>query len=91
MPQGVALDHIAIVLTRPRYPENIGAAARAMCNMGIRRLVVVSPEDYDLQRIYRLATHAARDLVDEIVLFDDLKRALAGYHFVVGTTARLGG
>jgi tRNA/rRNA methyltransferase len=91
MTHGVLCDHIAIVLQRPRYAENIGSAARAMCNMGIRRLVVVSPENYDLQRIYRLATHAAREVVEGIALFDDLKKALADYHYVVGTTARLGG
>jgi tRNA/rRNA methyltransferase len=91
MTAGVRLDNIAIVLQRPRYPENIGSAARAMRNMGIRKLAVVSPEDYDLERVYRLATHAARDVVDEITRHDDLKEALADYGFVVGTTARLGG
>jgi tRNA/rRNA methyltransferase len=91
MPLGVRLDNLAIVLQRTRYPENIGSAARAMRNMGIRRLVVVSPEDYDLQRIHRLATHAARGVVDGIARFDDLKSALADYRYVVGTTARLGG
>jgi tRNA/rRNA methyltransferase len=91
MNQGVACDHVAVVLMRPRYPENIGSAARAMCNMGLHRLVVVSPEDYNLQRVYRLATHAAREVVDQITRFDDLKTALADYQFVVGTTARLGG
>ena len=46
----VNLDHVAIVLQKPRYPENIGAAARAACNMGISRLIVVSPENYQIQR-----------------------------------------
>jgi tRNA/rRNA methyltransferase len=91
MTLGVKLDHIAIVLVRPRYSENIGSAARAMRNMGIRRLLVVSPERYDLQRVYRLATHAARDVVDTIALCTDLKTALADFNYVVGTTARLGG
>jgi tRNA/rRNA methyltransferase len=91
MTAGVRLDNIAIVLQRPRYPENIGSAARAMRNMGICKLAVVSPEDYDLERVYRLATHAARDVVDDIALYTDLKTALADYHYVVGTTARLGG
>ncbi|MDJ0782221.1 MAG: RNA methyltransferase [Desulfosarcinaceae bacterium] len=91
MTLGVCLDHIAIVLQRPRYPENIGSAARAMRNMGMRRLVVVAPEDDDLQRIYRLATHAARDVVDAMVRCDNLKAALGDFQYVVGTTARLGG
>ncbi len=84
-------DHIGIVLVKPRYPENIGAAARAASNMGIDRLVVVDPQNYDLDRIRTLATHAARDVVEKISLYDDLQSALAAYNYVVGTTARLGG
>ena len=45
MSERVNLDNISIVMVRPRYPENIGAAARAMCNMGIKKLVVVAPEN----------------------------------------------
>lgn len=37
------LDHIRIVLSRTSHPANIGAAARAMKTMGLRRLVLVSP------------------------------------------------
>ena len=44
----VKLKNIAIVLHRPSYPENIGAAARAACNMGISQLIVVDPRDCDL-------------------------------------------
>ena len=51
MREGVDLDHISIVLNRPRYPENIGAAARAMRNMGVKNLVVVAPQNCDLTRI----------------------------------------
>lgn len=84
-------DNITIVMARPRFPENIGSAARAMLNMGIRNLVVVSPENYDLEKIRKLATHFASDVVDGIVIFESLKEALASYNYVVGTTARLGG
>ena len=85
------IKNITIVLNKPRYPENIGAAARAACNMGIEKLAVVKPENYDVERIMRLATHAASAVAGDITRFDDLKTALAPYHYVVGTTARLGG
>ena len=62
----VRLENVALVLHRPRYPENIGAAARAACNMGIGRLSVVAPENRDLTRILTLATHAASELVENI-------------------------
>jgi tRNA/rRNA methyltransferase len=87
----VNLANIVIVLCRPRYPENIGSAARAMRNMGIRRLVVVQPEFYDRARILKLATHVAADVVAHLELFDELQPALASCNYVVGTTARLGG
>jgi tRNA/rRNA methyltransferase len=85
------LNHISIVLHKPRYPENIGAAARAAYNMGIGQLAVVAPRNFDLERILKLSTHAAADVVRQIKPFDDLQTALKPYSYVVGTTARLGG
>ena len=91
MTQKIRLNHIAIVLNRPRYPENIGSVARAACNMGIHRLAVVNPENFNLERVSTLATHAAAEVVANIALFRDLPSALSDFHYVVGTTARLGG
>ena len=91
METGVRLAHVAIVLNRPRFPENIGSAARAACNMGIGRLIVVAPENDDRERIARMATHAAGRVVEEMLRYDHLQPALAPFNWVVGTTARLGG
>ena len=90
MTNSVTRENVAIVLQRPRYPENIGSAARAMCNMGFSRLIVVNPGIWDEERIRRLATHAAGNVVDAIQRVDDLAEALASFGHVVGTTARLG-
>jgi tRNA/rRNA methyltransferase len=87
---GVNLDHIAIVLVEPQIPENIGAVARAMNNMGIRRLLLVKPERCDLTRILRMATGTSIDIVEEMEVFEELNKALASFHYVVGTTARSG-
>ena len=84
-------DNVSIVLHRPRYPENIGAAARAMRNMGISQLIVVQPENPDMNKIMRLATHAASEIIDNMRIFDSLSEALALFQYIVGTTARLGG
>ena len=91
MPDKINLQNIAIVLQGTRYPENIGAAARAMLNMGIERLILVDPQNYDLARINKMATHAASVVVERLEVYDTLKEALAGFNYVVGTTARLGG
>lgn len=91
MRAGIKPDNLSIVMVRPRYSENIGSASRAMCNMGIKHLIVVSPENYDIEKVRKLATHAASDVVDRIEIFENLKSALSPFNYVVGTTARLGG
>ena len=87
----IRLNHVTVVLNKPRYPENIGAAARAACNMGIQHLVVVNPENFQLDRVLTLATHAASGLVARMERHNDLSQALHSFNYVVGTTARLGG
>jgi len=87
----VSLANIAIVLVQPNISENIGAAARAMCNMGLRRLIVVDPPRCDLTRVCKMATQAALDVVEEMEVFSGLDEALRGFSYVVGTTARMGG
>ena len=88
---GVRLARVAIVLFRPRLPENIGAVARAACNMGLSRLLAVQPEDLDFERMAMMATGPAVRLLEEMAVYDDLAQALAPFQYVVGTTARLGG
>jgi tRNA/rRNA methyltransferase len=87
----VRLENLTVVLHRPKLPENIGAAARAACNMGISRLVVVQPQALDEKRVRMMATPAAAHLVEAIKVADDLAQALAPFQYVVGTTARRGG
>ncbi len=82
---------MTVVLVGTRYPENIGAAARAMRNMGIGKLVLVDPHNPDPARINKMATHAALSVIERMKVYDDLKTALANINYVVGTTARLGG
>ena len=91
MPQAGDLSRFSVVLKQPRYPENIGSAARAMCNMGMSRLIVVDPLNCDLTRVLRLATHVAFDVVENMTVHQSLKAALEPFNYVVGTTARLGG
>ena len=91
MPTTVNLKNFSIILSRPRYPENIGAAARAMRNMGFEQLIVVDPQNCDMSRILKMATHAAGEVVEKMQIYEDLKTALANLNYIVGTTARLGG
>ena len=87
----INLDNVTIILHKPRYSENIGAAARAILNMGIRDLVVVAPHNFEKSKALKLATHAAAGIIDGLKIYDRLNDALAPFEYVVGTTARLGG
>ena len=90
-PKKINLSNISIVLVGTRYPENIGAAARAMRNMGINKLILVDPQNPDPAKINKMATHAALEVVDHMTVYSTLREALDDYNYIVGTTARLGG
>ena len=90
-PGGVCLEKVAVVLYRPQLPENIGAVARAACNMGLSRLMVVQPENLDPQRLAKMATPAAAHILTQMAVYDDLAQALGSFQYIVGTTSRLGG
>ncbi len=83
------LEKIAIVLVEPREPGNIGAAARAMANMGLSRLVLVRPPEHRVPEAFRMAL-AARPILESAEVVDDLGQALAGFGLVAGTTRRPG-
>jgi tRNA/rRNA methyltransferase len=84
------LDNLTIVLKGPKFPGNVGSAARCAMNMGISKLIVVGNRDLDDEAVRQMATHVAKDIVKGIRHFDTLDEALAGFTWIVGTTARQG-
>jgi tRNA/rRNA methyltransferase len=86
----VNLDNVTIVLKGPKFPGNVGSAARCANNMGIGKLIVVGNRDLDDEAVRQMATHESKEIVDGIRHFDTLDEALAGFEWVVGTTARQG-
>jgi len=81
------LDNVVVVLDHPQNVVNIAGVIRAMKNMGLRRLRLVDPDDFDSWRIEGIA-HRSEDVVENARTFDTLQEALADVHYVVGTTAR---
>ncbi|WP_432816886.1 RNA methyltransferase [Sulfitobacter sp. JB4-11] len=78
----------AFVLVRPQMGENIGAAARAMWNFALDRMVLVAPRDgWPNPSAVAMASGAGR-LLDEARLAADLPEALGDADFVFATTAR---
>lgn len=84
------LDTISIVLVNPSHPGNIGAAARAMKTMGLKRLCLVAPNDFPCGTATALAS-GADDVLEQARVVDSLEEALAECQFVVGTSARVRG
>jgi len=78
----------AIVLVRPQLGENIGFAARAMGNFGLRDLRLVSPRDGWPNDKARAAAAVADVIVDEAKVYDTVEAALQDLNFVLATTAR---
>ena len=74
-----------VVLVRPRNPLNIGAAARAMANFGIKDLVVVQPYG-PVWRETRSAV-GAEEVVRNARAVESLAEALGDATLVVGTTS----
>ena len=90
MAAGVLLENVSVVLNRPKYPGNIGSVARCAKNMGIESILVVSDVDFDEEKIRQMSTHLAADVVDQIHYKKDLRETLAGFQYIVATTARVG-
>lgn len=83
------LDHVRIVLVRPRGAANVGAAARAMKNSGLGDLVLVAPRTGPASLARVMAVHAA-DVLERSRTVDTLAEAVSDCALVVGTTARTG-
>ncbi len=81
------LHNIRIVLVNTTHPGNIGAAARAMKNMGLRDLVVVAPHDFPSREASDRAA-GARDLLATVRVVDTFEEAIAGCGLVIGSSAR---
>jgi len=79
------LDRIHIVLVRARNPNNIGAAARAMHDFGLRHLRVVN--DYPVPFESARSAVDASQVLANAVACSCLAEAIAGCTLVVGTTA----
>ena len=85
------LDNLAVILFRPKFPENVGSAARACLNMGVQDLILVAPQNFDLDKARPLATAHARHILEGARIVETLAEAVEGFTAVYGTTARTGG
>ena len=81
------LDQISVILVNTSHPGNIGAAARAMKNMGLVNLVLVKPKEFPHAEATARAA-GADDVLGAAKIVRSLQEGIAECHFVVGTSAR---
>lgn len=81
------LSNIRIVLINTFHPGNIGAAARAMKNMGLSQLWLVDPQEYPHPEADSRAA-GAKDLLDNARVVSSLAQAIEDCQLVIGTSAR---
>jgi len=78
---------LRLVLLRPRFPENVGAVARAMKNFSLSQWALVDPQVEDWEGARRMAVQAG-ELLDAAVRAPSLEEAVADCVWVVGTSSR---
>lgn len=82
----LASEPPAIVLVRPKEEGNVGAAARAMANTGLSRLLLVEPAP-PIGATARAFAVGAAAILDRAERHGDLASALAPFRRVVATSS----
>ncbi|MFH1964119.1 MAG: RNA methyltransferase, partial [Acidobacteriota bacterium] len=83
------MENVSIVLVGTLYGGNIGSAARAMMNMGIKDLRLVRPEEILTEECRNMAVNAW-SLVESAPVYSSLGEAVSGSSMVIGTTCQRG-
>lgn len=81
-----------MVVVHPHYPENVGAAARAMKTMGITGLILVKPSRIAVpeHEMARKMAVKSLDVLDGAARCRKLEEALGGVSLSFATTSRRG-
>ncbi len=82
-------NNVCFILVEPTEPGNIGAAARAIKNMGFRRLEMVNPVPYLTDEAKSMACHA-KDVLEAASVYKTFRQAIGKKSLIAGTTRRLG-
>ena len=80
-------NKVRIVMVNTTEPGNIGAAARAMKNMMLSQLYLVSPSNYP-SAVATARASGADDVLSNAIVCSSLEDALIGVNLVIGASAR---
>lgn len=79
---------LSIILVRPQLGENIGLAARAMGNFGLKDLRIVQPRDPWPNPAALSASVGAHETIKKATIFSSLEESIKDLSWVFCTTAR---
>ena len=88
MPQNTSNPPPVIILVEPQLGENIGTAARAMANFGLKDLRLVAPRDKWPNEAAEKASANAINVIKNAQVFDNFTTAIADLNHLLATTAR---
>jgi tRNA/rRNA methyltransferase len=77
--------HLSFILVKPRNPQNIGAAARAMGNFGFEDLRLINPWDPTWQEAKSAV--GASPILKKAKVFNTIEEAAKDAHILIATTA----
>ena len=77
------LSNVVIVLNKPKDVVNIAGVIRVMMNMGLSRLRLVEPDEFDIRRIDGVAHRSSR-IVKGTEFYESLAAAVSDVIYVVG-------
>ena len=80
--------NITFILVRPKYAGNIGAAARAIKNMGFGKLVLVAPKASPDDPAARMMAVHAGDILKKARVVRTISEAVKGLEVLYGTSRR---
>ncbi len=81
-------EEILFVLIKTTHPGNIGASARAIKNMGFKKLCLVSPANFPNEEAVARCS-GAEDILEQTIVVEDFKQAIAHCNLVFGASARI--
>jgi TrmH family RNA methyltransferase len=81
------MPSFAVILVEPKYPGNVGAAARAALNFDVRELIVVAPSfSLETDACRTMAVHA-QSVIDDARVVDTFTDAADMVDYLAGTSA----
>jgi tRNA/rRNA methyltransferase len=85
-------ERTTFILVRPHYPENVGAAARAIKTMGFTQLILVKPGRLAVptHEMARKMAVKSLDVLDAARIVPTLLAAIEKVDLVIATTSRRG-